>query len=69
MSALPAQVHPPPRNAAVSAEHHDSPSTPWKPDWRRHIVAAAPPVTTPPVDEQAVTDAQMAIEDMVARFG
>jgi len=23
----------------------------------------------PPVDEQAVADAQMAIEDMVARFG
>lgn len=41
----------------------------WKPDWRRHIVAAAPPTTAPPVDEQAVTDAQMAIEDMVARFG
>jgi len=26
-------------------------------------------VTTPPVDESAVADAQMAIEDMVARFG
>jgi len=41
----------------------------WKPDWRRHIVASAPPTTVPPVDEQAVADAQMAIEDMVARFG
>jgi hypothetical protein len=41
----------------------------WKPDWRRHIVASAPPVTTPPVDEAAVADAQMAIADMVARFG
>jgi len=41
----------------------------WKPDWRRHIVAAAPPTTAPPADEQAVDDAQLAIEDMVARFG
>ena len=41
----------------------------WKPAWRRHIIASAPPVTTPPVDEQAVADAQLAIEDMVARFG
>jgi hypothetical protein len=30
---------------------------------------SAPPVVAPPVDEAAVADAQMAIEDMVARFG
>ena len=41
----------------------------WKPEWRRHIAASAPPVTTPPVDEAAVADAQMAIADMVERFG
>ena len=41
----------------------------WKPAWRRHIITSAPPVTTPPVDEQSVDDAQLAIEDMVARFG
>jgi len=43
----------------------------WKPDWRRHIAASAPPVTAPPAepDEQAVDDAQTSIADMVARFG
>ena len=44
----------------------------WRPEWRRHIMASAPPVAAPPADdvnEQAVDDAQMAIADMVARFG
>lgn len=45
----------------------------WRPEWRRHIAASAPPAPSAPVaaevNVQAVDDAQMAIADMVERFG
>lgn len=41
----------------------------WKPEWRRHIVEAPPVAPASDVQDDAVADAQMAIEDTVARFG